>query len=261
LVLLSLPALALLAYRLYDLTCLRYEFDRNRLLIVTAASTQIVPMSSIERVIDGRSSELEVRPRAWGRVLPFLRPGIWPGYYVGQGVIGGIGLTLFYAVAPVREQLILVTPALAYGISPPDDVEAFEQVFQTSQQIGPSIQVEQHSVPAAFVRWPIWSDRAAQGILLGSIFFCAALFAVLLFRYPHLPNLLGLHYDTLGQVDRIAPRVEVFALPVIGLIILAVNGLLGTVFYRRERMASYLTWGGALVVQVLFLLALWEIVT
>ena len=81
------------------------------------------------------------------------------------------------------------------------------------------------------------------------------------FRYPSLPNLLSMHYDATGRGDRIVPRNEVFILPIIGLITWAVNAVLGAICYRRERMVSYLMWSGALVVQVFFLLALWNIVT
>jgi uncharacterized membrane protein len=87
------------------------------------------------------------------------------------------------------------------------------------------------------------------------------LLAILLFRYPRLPNVLPMHYDAIGQVDRIAPRSEAFDLPIIGLITWGVNGILGALLYRRQRMISYLAWTGTLVVQVLFLLALWNIVT
>ncbi len=87
-----------------------------------------------------------------------------------------------------------------------------------------------------------------------------ALFGLLLTRYPGLPNLLPLHYDVEGAVDRIAPRQDEFALPVIGQIALTANGLFGALLYRRQRIVSYMAWSGAVLVQVLFLLALWNIV-
>jgi hypothetical protein len=169
-------------------------------------------------------------------------------------------LTLFYAVTPPSQQAIVVTPTLAYGISPAD-MDTFEQVFHASCELGPSVAVEQQSVQASFVRWRIWHDRVAQGVLLGSGVLCALLFAIFCFRYPHLPALLPMHYDVLGRVDRIAPRSEVAMLPAIALMTWTVNGILGAVWYRRERMVSYLVWGGALIVQLLFLLALWSSVT
>lgn len=248
LTLLSLPVMAVIGHRIYDFMLLRYEFDRNRLMIATAATKQIIPMHSIKQVISGRDVEIER-----------MRTLTWPGYFCGQGDVKGIGLTLFYAAASPREQVIIVTPTLAYGISV-HDLDEFTEVLAASQQIGPSVEVRQASEQAAYVRWPIWGDRLAQGVLLGGIMLNGALFALLLFRYPHLPSLLPMHYDIGGQVDRIAPRKEVFDLPIIGLITWAVNGIVGAALYRRQRMVSYLAWGGALIVQLFFLLALWNIV-
>jgi hypothetical protein len=248
LVLLSLPVTVLIAYRLYDLLHLRYEFDRNRLMIVTAATKQIIPMQSIDRVIDGQDTDSQAR----------IKSLVWPGCFIGPGDVDGVGLTLFYGVEPAGHQAIVVTPSLAYGVSVPD-MDAFRDVFLACQGLGQSTEVRQESIQADYVRWPIWSDRVAQAVLAGGILLGALLFAILLFRYPYLPNLLPMHYDAVGRVDRIAPRGEAFILPVIGLIAWATNSVLGAVFYQRERMLSYLAWSGTLVVQVLFLLALWDI--
>ena len=250
-VLLTLVPLAVIAYRIYDLLHLRYEFDRNRLVITTAAVKQVVPMRSIQRIhtdLAGTGSEARIRGP------------VWPGCYVGQGVVEGIGLTLFYGVTPPSDQTIVVTPSLAYAISVPD-VRVLKEVFGACQALGPQIEVHQESTRAVFVDWSIWQDRVAQGVLLGGVLLCAVLFAILLFRYPHLPNVLPMHYDAAGRVDRIAPRSEAFDLPIIGLITWTTNVVLGILFYRRQRMLSYLAWSGTLVVLVLILMALWNIVT
>lgn len=248
--LLSLPAFVVIGYRIYSLTQLRYEFDRNQLVIHTAGTQQIVPTCNIERLIDGRETGFKVR----------MQSLTWPGFFVGRGHVEGIGLTLFYAVDPPQQQMIVVTPAVAYGFSVPN-VDEFVEVLTTCQELGPSREVHQTSKESAHVRWRIWSDRWAQGTVLGGIILNLALFGLLLFRYPRLPNLLPLHYDVTGAVDRIAPRSDVFALPVIGLIVWVANGFLGMALFRRERVASYIAWSGAAIVQVFFLLALWGIVT
>ena len=255
LALLTVAPLAAIVYRIYDLLHLRYEFDRNRLVITMAVVKQIVPMRSIQRVLldstrVASDTGLETR----------IRGLVWPGCYVGQGDVENVGLTLFYGVTPPRDQLIVVTPALAYGISVPD-VPEFEKVFGACQALGPQTEVHQQSIRAALVDWPIWHDRIAQGLLLGGVLLCVLLFAILLFRYPHLPNVLPMHYDATGRVDRIAPRSEAFDLPIIGLIAWATNLVLGILFYRWQRMLSYLAWSGTLVVLVLILIALWNIVT
>ncbi len=248
--LLTLAPLAAIAYRIYDLLHLRYEFDRNCLVIATAAVRQIVPMRSILQVrADSSGDGPEAR----------IRGMVWPGCYVGPGEVKGAGFALFYGVTPPREQVLVVTPSLAYGLSVPD-VRAFGKVFDACQQLGPSAEVQQESVRAGYAHWPIWQDRIAHGVLLAGILLVAVLFAILLFRYPHLPNVLPMHYDATGRVDRIAPRSEAFDLPIIGLITWATNVVLGIAFYRRHRMLAYLAWSATLVVLVLILLALWNIV-
>jgi len=249
LALLSLPAIGLLGYRLYDLSRLGYEFDRNRLVIRTAGTQQIIPTASIERVIDGREAQLKTR----------MQSLTWPGYCIGQGQVEDVGLTLFYAVVPPQKQAIVVTPSLAYGISV-DDMESFIGVLGACQEIGPSVEVQQRSGQAPYVGWDIWHDRLAQRVLLGGIVVNLVLFGLLLFRYPVLPDAIPMHWDATGSVDRIALREEVFALPVFGLITLGANDGLGAAIYRRQRIASYLLWSGAVLVQLLFLLALWQII-
>jgi len=249
LALISLPAIALVGYRMLDLSRLRYEFDRNQLVIHTAGAKQIVPTCQIERVVPGAEIEGTVR----------IRSLVWPGLYLGQGQIADVGLTLFYAVVPPREQAIVVTPTLAYGLSV-EDWDSFLQVLTTCQELGPSVEVHQASEQASWVEWDIWRDRLAQGVLLGGVFVSVMLFGLLLFRYPRLPALLPLHYDALGSVDRISPRGDLFVLPVIALLILFVNGVLGALFYRRERIVSYIAWSGSVLVQGIFFVALWGIV-
>jgi hypothetical protein len=248
-VLVSLAAIVLVVYRIYDLTQLRYEFDRNRLLIARAGMQHTIPIESIERVVDGAEAK-------WAAKIRGVR---WPGCYIGPGSTDETGMTLFYGVDAPGAQTVIVTPVLAYGISVPDK-DAFRQVFVACRQLGPLTQVRHETVRAPYLHWPIWRDRAAHLLVGAGVLLGALLFAVLLFRYPDLPARLPMHYDAAGRVDRIAPRQEAFVLPVIGTIAWVTNGLLGTLFYRRQRMLSYLAWSGTLIVQTLFLMALWEIV-
>jgi uncharacterized membrane protein len=86
-----------------------------------------------------------------------------------------------------------------------------------------------------------------------------ALFGYLCALYPNLDLQLPLHFSSEGTVDRIGDKIELFALPIIGLIILATNLALGLILYTRERAGPYLLWGAAAVVQALFWLATFSI--
>ncbi len=248
LVLLSLPWLALLAYWLYGLLTLRYHLDRNRLFIRWGVIWQTIPLPEVARIEHG--------PRL---TSPWRYRGVWwPGYWVGHGQVAGVGLTLFYATAPAARQVMLVTPALAYAISPPDPA-AFVRELELRRNMGPTQWVEQSSHQPAFTRWPLWADRAAQALLaLGGVT-ATALFGRLCWRYPSLPERLALHFDAQGQVDRIGQRGDLFILPVIGLIVLGANLLLGLLLYRQERVGAYLVWGSVAAVHVLLWLALGQL--
>ena len=248
LVVLSLPWLGLLACGLYGLLTLRYHLDRNRLFLRWGATWQVVPLPQIERVEIGAPLVSPLRYRGlW-----------WPGHWAGRGEAVGVGPTRFYATAPAARQVFLVTPSLAYAISPPDP-EAFVRDFQLRRDMGPTQSLEPSSHQPAFSGWAFWTDRAAQGLLALGGLAVAALLGRLCWRYPALPELLALHFDAQGQVDRVGLRSDLFALPVIGLFALVTDLVLGFLLYRRERVGAYLIWGSAVAVNVLLWLALGQL--
>jgi len=156
----------------------------------------------------------------------------WPGYMLGLGQIEGIGRTLFYATEPVAGQLLVVTPAVAYGISPAD-ADGFLDAFEIRQQMGPiQLLPYEHHQPG-FLTWPIWGDRLAHLLLALSAGANLVLFAYHCWRYP-----------ALGQADA-------FGLPAIGLVALIANSSLGILIHSRQRVGAYLLWGGAIAVQLL----------
>lgn len=241
LVLLSLAAIGWLAYRLTGLIRSAYILDRNAVVILWGETEQVIPTPQIERVILGE----EVRGRLRFRGIR------WPGCWVGYGEIEGIGPVLFYATAPLEEQILIQTPGLAYAISP-EDRDGFLRTLQSRLQMGPTQLVEQSSHGPAFARWEFWRDRLALGLLSAGFLALLALVGFLCARFPGLPPLLPLHFDAQGIPDRLGARGEIFYIPLIGFVVLLTNGALGGALYARERLAAYLLWGMGFLVQVLF---------
>jgi hypothetical protein len=239
-VLVSLGLLGLMGYWLYGLTRSGYSLDRNALIIHWGPTEQTIPTGQIKRVLTG--SEIEGRIQFYG--------GIWPGHCVGYGEVPGAGPTIFYATLPPRQQIYVVTPSLTYGISPADR-EEFLKSLRRRLEMGPTQIVEQSSKRPGFLDWAIWQDRLGLILLAVSFLALFALTGLLCFQFPALPRMVPLHFDVTGSPDRLGTRGHIFIIPLIGLLALLLNGALGGLAYRRERMASYLLWGGAILIQVL----------
>jgi hypothetical protein len=239
-VLFSLGLLGLIGYWLAGLARSGYSLDRNALVIRWGPTEQIIPARQIERVLTGDKVEGHIQ----------FYGGMWPGHCVGYGELPGGEAVLFYATVPPRQQIYVVTPGLTYGIFPADH-DGFLTSLHQRLQMGPTQIMEQSSKRPGFLDWGIWQDRLGLGLLAAGFLAALALTGLLCFRLPALSRLVPLHFDAAGNPDRLGPRGQIFIIPLIGLLALLLNGVLGGLAYRRERVASYLLWGGAVLIQVL----------
>lgn len=80
-------------------------------------------------------------------------------------------------------------------------------------------------------------------------------------NYASFPDLMPLHFDALGNPDRIGERSELSGLLVIAAFVYTFNILsgLGLRLFARMTFAPYLLWSGALLVELLLWVALWNI--
>jgi len=230
----------LIAYWVYGLAGASYMLDRNALIIAWGTSKQVIPTSEIERVFSG--AEIEGKLNFYG--------GRWPGHWVGYGQLPDVGPTLFYATQPLRQQIFVVTPGLAYAISPADS-ERFLESLHKRMQMGPTQAMEQSSKRPSILDWAIWQDPLGLALLAAATLAFVSLLGILSLRFPTLPMLIPLHFSLSGSPDRLGPRVEIFLVPLIGLLTLLINGALGGIFYRKNRVASYMLWGSSILVEIL----------
>jgi hypothetical protein len=249
-VLLSVPLLLVLIYQTASWLTLRYRLDRNGVVVSWFGTEQIIPIRDIKRIVPGHE---------FGGTIVRRRGLRWPGHERGDGLVPGIGRTRFLATRSLAEQLLLVTPGQAFAISP-DDPDGFMSSFESRQKLGPNRLLDQTVRRARWLTWPLWTDQTAWVLLGAAVVVNLGLFGYLCLRFPGLDFQLPLHFNSMGQADRIGTKIELFALPIIGLIILGTNLGLGLLLYRRERAGSYLLWGAAAAVQALFWLAAFSIV-
>jgi hypothetical protein len=231
-----------LGFKLYELLNLSYAVDRNALVIRAGAARHIVPMAEVQRLIRGNAiSEATVQR------LPLN------GWWVGTGRHEKIGPIRFFATAPLAEQYVLVTSQGSLGISP-YDAELFEQTFEAQLDLKPTQKVTATTLVPPLLDASLWKDRAALSLLILGLAINLLTFGISLGRYPAVPSQLVLHFNAAGIADRFGSTAQLFAPPVIALLLFIINAILGIIAYRKgEPMASYLVWGGNLAVQVAFL--------
>lgn len=246
----SVPLLLFLIYQTMSCLTLRYRLDRNGLIVSWAGTELCVPIRDIQRIIPGHLLD--------GTIV--RRQGVrWPGHERGEGLVPSIGRTRFFATRPLADQLVLVTPGQAFAISP-RDAEGFQRAFEARRELGPNRLLEPGVRHRPWFSWPLWTDPTALALLGTAIVINLGLFGYLSARFSGLDLQLPLHFNSQGLADRIGTKIELFALPIIGLLILGTNLVLGLMLYKRERAGAYLLWGAAAAVQALIWLAVFSIV-
>lgn len=237
-------------HRFARLLALRYELDRNALAIYTGLATYIIPLNAVERVMTGA-----------GWALRRFRGFEWPGCVQGRALVDGLPPLHLLGTEPVERQLVVVTRQAAYGISPPAGSD-FVSALRARQALGVIRPVEETIAQDSLATWPVWRDRALWAIVGLALIANLSLFGLILSRYQALPERISIHYNALGEVDRISQKAWLLAVPFIGALALVVNTLLGLVLHPRERVGSIMLGGATLVLQaVLWLAALGILVT
>jgi hypothetical protein len=245
----SLLILVYIGYRTVGAFTLEYWVDRDAVTLVWGPTRQIVPVGQIQRVLVSDKEHQMPRPKPWH----------WPCPDRRRAACDGLGVVNSYATRPLDQQLILVTGAESYGVSPADPGR-FVSALQERYTLGVArpLQAELRRPPVW--TWPLWRDRAALVLIGAGLLGVLLMFGALCFRYPALSSDLPLHFDAGGIPDRIVPKSGLFVLPIIGLIAWLFNLVVGIWLYRRvQQGAAYLLWGGAVVVQVVAGLALFNL--
>ena len=111
-----------------------------------------------------------------------------------------------------------------------------------------------------FERW-LPQERLGLWLLVGGLLGVLILFGVLMISFPNLPEVLTVRYNSAGSPAEVREKGALYRLPIIGLLVWGSNGVLGLLLARRQPMAAYMLWTGAIVVQVFSLLALVSLIT
>ncbi|MCP4164435.1 MAG: DUF1648 domain-containing protein [Chloroflexi bacterium] len=234
--LLAAGLLIVLVYRLINLRQLEYWVERDALRIFWAGDTVVLPLGdirSVERQIDGG-----VLQEQWLR---------WPARWVLPWRTERD--LCAYATLPPDQCLSVVSQHGEMLISPAD-ADGFIEAVYSRKDLGPARELTQTIEHAPYRLHWLYHDHLAQVLLAAGIVMGAILLAYVIWFFPRLPESIPLHFDANGVPDRISPRRSLFYIPAITLLIWFFNTIIGVVLYERERLAAYMLWAVAMLLQV-----------
>ncbi len=232
---------ALIGWWTYACASLRYELDRNGLVIHCGFVRQVIPLDGVKRVTHG-----ELIP------LPNVKGVGWPGHHVGHASVQDIGETLFYSTHRRPAELVyVITASQAYAVSPPD-VRQFVSEVESARKEGVELPLRQVPRRLPLADQPFWLDRYAQGLALVAVLLCAATAGVIYANYGGLPESLAISFPPL-DVERVASKHELLSLPATAFGILLVSLVAAVAARAWEKLASYTLLAGLVAVQVVFL--------
>ena len=257
--------IAYVAWRAWACLSLAYRIDRNAVTLSWGPIRQVIPLGAIQELRRGeavtamQAGRKEVHgPNGQIDALARGMADRWPGLekYVVYGTEVGTrrrseGLRVYsLATQPWHEQLVIMTAAGAYGISP-DNPDRFLESLAEHHQLGPTHRVAQERHWPRIVQSPLWQDRLLLTMLIAGFAGFLLLLGVAMTRFTSLPF-------ALPQWDNLDRRM-IFVFPAFGFAVWAIDGIWGLLVYRRHRVAAGLLWAGALAAQAAALIALLSI--
>ena len=108
---------------------------------------------------------------------------------------------------------------------------------------------------------PLWRDPLAVSLIVTAVLLDGALALLLWRQFESFPELIALHFNAYGEVDLIGGKNEIFKLPLIGAVIWATNVVLALAAWQLDRVLARLLLGVSILVQVIFAVAAWRILS
>jgi hypothetical protein len=242
-VILGIPILLLVGYRLYGLLTAHYVLDRDGFYLSWGFASEKIPLSAIENIMDGEviGSRYGPSPGFW-----------WPGCIVGRRGVEGLGEVEFFATTTAKDQVIIPLENRSLAISPPD-AGAFQQAFMDFVRLGSLEEISTNSYRPDFFSARLWADRIARFLILAGLVLVLSLLAYLAFRIVDLPDQVPFGFDLLGQPDTFVPPSQLILLPIVGGFFWFLDLMIGVWLFRldRDRKISYAIWFVGVVLSVL----------
>ncbi len=234
------------AHRWLAALTLTYAIDRNGLYIHWAGNRAIIPIDRIVTIDLGS-----------GPV--FLPLGLFQqvGTYWGRAFAGETPLYL-YATQPPRECLIIYTTDAAYAVSP-EDPEAFVQDLEQRRSLGATQPMQPSLEYSRAFHYAFWRDGTVLALIVAAVMINLLALGLIAVAYPSLAPFVEMRFDATGELAELRPRHQTLFLPLAAFGLSLLNMAAGLALYRRLPPGARLLQGASVIVQLLFLVAVAQI--
>ncbi len=240
LVLIALPPLGWLLYRVTGLAGARYRVAAGALEVTWGSRREVIPLRDIEEAHPATLFTGELAARGLN----------WPGCVVSRFEHPQLGLVEVLAASGERRDLVLIGYPGGWLALSPRDAPGFLQALSGRRLAEPRAGAS--TVPARVGR-SLLGDRVALGLLLAAALMLGALIGYLLLIWPQLPPVLALRFNADGTPERFGPPAGLFILPAIGAVAYVLNTLYGAILHSRaaDRAAAYVMLTASIAIQAL----------
>jgi hypothetical protein len=228
---------------------LGYALTESALRIEWLGRTLVVPYVAIQGVYAGQ--------RLSGNATPSVPH--WPGINVGPRRVRGLGRLHYFATSSDQSQLTFIT--VEHGgviISPgsPNDfqtaliqrVEHFDEAAPESEDTTWQLK-EPSEAP-----WTAVADVWLPICLGFGMLVLLLILATINLRYDSLPDQVPLHFDVGGQPSQMSARSDLLRLPLLALVCLVLNWIVGVAVHPREKVLARLLWLVGVIVELILLI-------
>lgn len=236
--------LPFVGYRAFALLNASYSLERDGLRLKWGLRLEDIPLNTVEWVRLANESGFHL----------LLPPLTWEGAILGHSNVKDLGEVEFIA-SDAKKLVLIATSSKVLAISPKDS-KAFVSAFQRILELGSLSPIPSRSArPAAFLR-QVWQDRIAKALLPVN-FLLTLLLAIYTGFMVATHNRIPLGFSPNGKPFEAGPSEQILLLPVMGVLVLITNVVMGLFFFRKEeaRITSYLLWFGGVISPALLLLA------
>ena len=248
--LLGFAPIPFFGYRAYALFKADYYIDRDSLAMMWGLRVEDIPLTDIEWV---RPASDLTRPL----VLPRFR---LPGAVIGTRRHPDLGIVEFIA-SSTRNMILIATAKRVFAISP-RDAAALVRTFARATELGSLMPAEPKSVYPSFIVTQAWESPIARFLWMSGLLLNLGLVVWIGVLIPALTQ-VPFGFDTFGVPNDITPSARLILLPLISASMFAGGLTAGLYFYRWEKTQplSFVLWISGTVCALLFLVAVWFLVT